>query len=333
MIFPVDPHVRIAPTLLRWDEEHYGAVQRQHFVVDDVWARFVREKLAQLRVVPERCRLIETVHPDRLIDVLWRVFRVLGEEWPELVTVDEGGVGLEPFALYLARDTLDLTATAEPPTALARDVADHLHRQSGPNRLWDALALCVQEDLVIVADDAAVNRDAENQDTDRQDYLEALHVCFPSHWRPEAVLGADFSAVHRPVAHSDRLSKAHPRVVRAMLDKGPFVRFVWSVTPFAQLDLHPDEIAEQKTSLPLDDPDKLAEQLYFRVERQTTLGFADLRRALFTIRVMVAPLAEVMTTPERKTRLAAALASMDDETARYKSLDALRPTLLRWLSR
>jgi hypothetical protein len=73
-------------------------------------------------------------------------------------------------------------------------------------------------------------------------------------------------------------------------------------------------------------------ELYFRVERQTTLPVADLRRAWFLIRVYVAPLAAVAHTAERRRRLASSLATMPPETLAYKRLTPILADVRRWLA-
>lgn len=64
----------------------------------------------------------------------------------------------------------------------------------------------------------------------------------------------------------------------------------------------------------------LARRTCLRVERQTTLGFPALGRALFTIRSFIEPLPLVMTGAWRRERFAAALRGMDAESLAYKGL-------------
>ncbi len=124
--------------------------------------------------------------------------------------------------------------------------------------------------------------------------------------------------------HNGALRSAAGRVVRAMVTKGPFVRYVWSLAPDGALDRNPRRVA---TRPPPTDP----ERLWFRVERQTVMPLAASGRALFTIRVYRAPLPSVLTTQERSRTLASALRSMDAALLAYKGVGGLREALLAYL--
>ena len=77
----------------------------------------------------------------------------------------------------------------------------------------------------------------------------------------------------------------------------------------------------------------LLEQLYFRVEQQMTLPLPDLKRGVFFIRVMVAPLVEVLRIdPSRAVQLAEALASMSENVLAYRGMTAALPRLLQELA-
>ena len=220
-------------------------------------------------------------------------------------------------------------------------------------RLADALALAVQEDLVVMAGGAphyvapgdaspgdAAPKDAApgapvpgpvalearvpDQRVPEDGRSDLLHVCFPSSWDPATRAGAGFIALHAPVPHNGSLRSAAGRVVRAMVTKGPFVRYVWSLAPDDALDRNPRRLA---TRPPPTDPARL----WFRVERQTVMPLAASGRALFTIRVYRAPLPSVLTTPERSRTLASALRSMDAALLAYKGVGGLREALLAYL--
>ncbi len=138
--------------------------------------------------------------------------------------------------------------------------------------------------------------------------------------------------------------------MRAIAEKGPFERFVWSLNPTAALDRHPraagvsgrppgpgvaDRSAEARAAFsaaPAGDAAGPIDATWFRVERQTTLPFPDARVALFLIRVLVAPLREVLAAePGRAARLAASIRSMSPEVAAYKGVAGGGPALLRAL--
>lgn len=178
--------------------------------------------------------------------------------------------------------------------------------------LADAIAMRVQEDFVVMRAGLGA---------------ELLHVCFPSHWDPGSHAGSPLAALHAPVPHGERLLGASDNLLRAMIEKGPFLRWVWSVNAAGTLSQHPDE------PRPHVGPGPLVDRLWFRVERQTTLPLPDLQRSVFTIRIFQAPLADVLRVErDRAARLAAAIGSMDEPLRRYKGLqafgDRLREELL-----
>ena len=110
------------------------------------------------------------------------------------------------------------------------------------------------------------------------------------------------------------------------------LRHVWLLTPSADLPQHPST-----RRLRWDDALRAAEaeggplldRVYFRVERQTTLPLSSLRRGVFFIRVMVAPLSEVLGhEAPRAGELHAALASMSPAVVAYRGMGAVRDRLL-----
>jgi hypothetical protein len=156
---------------------------------------------------------------------------------------------------------------------------------------------------------------------------ELLHVCFPSHWDPGAHAGSSLSALHAPVPHGERLQAASENLLKAMISKGPFERWVWSVNTSGRLSQHPAE------PRPGPAPGLLIGQLWFRVERQTTIPMPDIARSVFTIRIFQAPLEAVLRVePARASRLATAVDSMDPALRRYKGLGEMGERLVRELT-
>jgi hypothetical protein len=178
------------------------------------------------------------------------------------------------------------------------------------------LSLALQEDWVLVSPHGR---------------FEAGSVCFPSGWAPSEKFGLTLAEIHAPVADGEALRKASEALARAMLHKGPFERFVWTLTRSASLSRHP--------AYPEDQAAESAEALYFRYERQTTLALPLSGRALFLIRVYVQPLevalcagataSNVSTFRKEKLRLLqASLSSMSDAVINYKGLSDIREQVL-----
>ena len=81
------------------------------------------------------------------------------------------------------------------------------------------------------------------------------------------------------------------------------------------------------------DPAAFAGQCFLRAERQTFFPVTGVpRQVVFTIRVMIEPLAQAVRLREDAQRLHDALASMSDAVLAYKNLAPARDRLLAWLA-
>lgn len=156
-------------------------------------------------------------------------------------------------------------------------------------------------------------------------------VCVPSHWAPEEKLGLDFRSVHAPVADNAALLAASNRLVALATGGECWERFVWTLSPSCRYDQHPARHA--RVDWPsVDDSAAFAARTWLRAERQTFFPVGrGTRQAVFTIKVMLAPLARAVDSREKAARLHDALASMDDAVLGYKGLTPARAPLLPWL--
>ena len=166
---------------------------------------------------------------------------------------------------------------------------------------WEKLALAVQEDLVLV-----------QRDAHRRDRVIGSHVCFPSAWRPEAIIDHGFRAIHSPVPGFAEREETAQSLVDAMIERGPYVRFVWTVTADGHLDHHPDHGHLQSWA-----PSN--ENGWLRVERQVTVPLPEVAGALFLIRTYRTPFAALGR--EQQNTLAAAIQQLPDDVAEYKGVD------------
>ncbi|HEX4351304.1 MAG TPA: heme-dependent oxidative N-demethylase subunit alpha family protein, partial [Polyangiales bacterium] len=96
----------------------------------------------------------------------------------------------------------------------------------------DALMLEIQEDLVLMHRPVGFAPERA-----RAHYL---HVCFPSHWPPSRMLGKNFLSLHARVPTEASFARSERARHAAKLFEAPAVRFIWSLTPDARLDHHPD---------------------------------------------------------------------------------------------
>lgn len=159
-----------------------------------------------------------------------------------------------------------------------------------------------------------------------------LCVCVPSHWAPEEKLGLPFAAVHAPVADNQLVLGAVRQVVQLVTGGGGWERSVWMVTPSSRYDQHPAR--HPRAPWPdISDLEAFGAACFLRSERQTFFPLAPgSGQAVFTIRVTVQPLADVVRSREDAQRLHASLASMSHAVLAYKSLLPARDRLLAWLA-
>jgi Protein of unknown function (DUF3445) len=317
--FAVKPDYQIRSDLVKMPVELFGQLHDKHFVFDEQYFKYVAAKLEQLRDHPELCYVYAQDYDKRaLAECAKIIFKKLSNEYPDYVSVKDDEVTVRLLGLCLGLETFALQKMEIDGIAasLADNVYDYLQKQQGVKRLWNALALALQEDLVIVKDDGEMG------------VSELMHVCFPSHWNPGERVGQSLFGLHEPVANNEQLLRASKNTLQAMVNKGPFVRFVWSLNSTDELNLNPAFHTHGRKKPLADDPS----QWFFRVERQTTLPMPELQRSLFTIRILVASLSSVLND-ERKNLLAQSVLSMDEKLLRYKGLVKQKDVLLEYLQR
>lgn len=168
----------------------------------------------------------------------------------------------------------------------------------------DQAVAALQEDLVVM-------RRSSPDSPARAAYL---HVSLPSGWRPERMPGASFEALHAPVPQP-LLGKRPIASYASRLFEGERVRFVWTLTPDARLDRHPERCQPDWAG---------AERLFLRVERQLLVPL-DALEALFLIRVYSYPV-DTLSADER-AELARRVEALDAETRRYKGWAGHEPRL------
>ena len=314
--FAVQDHYSIRADMHKFGTQHYGATQTKHTQLDTDYPEYIHEKLELLLGAPAECRVLACgADVAGLTAALWAFAEVVAAEQPAFVCLDARGLVLRLLGITL-NDRFELGACEAVFGELGARVRAYLEQQQGVLRLIDALAFAMQEDYVIM----------HQPDGQTPAYAELLQVCFPSYWSPKGRAGETFAEIHRPVANSDALVAASANVMKAMLNKGPFVRFVWSLSADNRLTQNPAlHTPAPKTRVPCD-------ALFFRVERQTTLALPSFKRAVFTIRIYRAPLALMLQAgTTRAALLARAVRSMNAELLRYKGLHDIKDDLLTYL--
>ena len=139
-----------------------------------------------------------------------------------------------------------------------------------------------------------------------------MSVCFPSGWAPEEKINLSFHGIHEPVADNKLIQQAAPHIAKMLTQKGPFVRHVWTVTNSDKLSRHPKTITPWSNESP--------DQMYYRVERQTTVPLGD--AAIFFIRVYVVPLLTMNIDKIKES-----INTMSDAVLGYKNLNYVKEIL------
>lgn len=202
--------------------------------------------------------------------------------------------------------------TADGRFGLGDEIPRCLFNLPPPWRQPGLLSLCFAEDFAIV--DFAAGT------------VPWMAVALPSHWAPEHKVGMDFAALHAPVADNALLLKAAEALMQMVAGPQRWERFVWNVTDTPRLHTHPARVVAPRWQ------HTRVEDAWFRTERQTFIPLPELQQAVFTIRVMVQPLAMVLQPPQRRAKLQAAIASMSPAVLAYRGLTTVQPALLAWLS-
>jgi hypothetical protein len=188
---------------------------------------------------------------------------------------------------------------------------------------FDAMMSQFQEDAAIVSLDST------------SDWLSALHVSMPSHWDPRKKLGKSFLQVHAPVPGFEKIARAHRPILDAMVNKGPFVRFVWSFVTDTRLNHHSEPPSGEDPSIwrgrSFDLSDPLKAPFHLRVERQLTFGFPKNSAALFLIRLSFIDGRDILKNPLWRKNMILALHSMTPESRVYKGVERCFDQLVEWL--
>jgi dimethylamine monooxygenase subunit A len=269
------------------------AFDRQIFQADEHYARYIQNVEACRREGIQKYHLTERLPQECLQAVNKFLAGKMCEELPDIFTLKElnGSFLLENHKTQERVSWRDDWMRVDPSPYIS---------------LFDALASQVQEDLAICT--------VEEQG----DFLAAVHVCAPNHWSPETKIGKPFSSVHEEVPGMEKLMPNVPRMLQAIVDKGPFTRFAWGISTDDRLNHHPvapegwDSESWQGRKMMEDVP------LFVRTERQNLVGFPGHSSFLFTIRTYFYPV-ETLSIAEREA-LYQSVMGMSPEAKRYKGL-------------
>ncbi|HUP58323.1 MAG TPA: DUF3445 domain-containing protein [Bdellovibrionota bacterium] len=302
--FPIDPgRYELAPGLHALGQDFGNGEQDEKiFQIDREFPRFRQSKLEARR---ERLSKYFATH-----ELAPEVERAVGSFMAGRMAADAPACfALEGSRLEcrLTSETIELSGAPPPPYASA----------------LDALCCQVQEDVAILS----TGEGGKN-------WLSALHLCSPENWGAEEKIGKSFFDIHAPVPHIERITRGAEAFVDAMVNKGPFVPFLWGFVPSDKLNRQ----REPAPGIPLEewmgggfDFSVPEPRCFLRVERQTMHGLPDVGAAIFTIRIHLTPASEIRRDPAKRDALASGLRAMRPETIAYKRLARDLPAILSWL--
>lgn len=159
----------------------------------------------------------------------------------------------------------------------------------------------------------------------------ACCLCSPTFFSAEHALGKSLAALHAPIP-DDRFGLA-ARIDRVFTNSQPnavLERHNWTVQ-WSDARYTPDG-APLRAAAQIASTDEAAENLFLRVERQTIIKFPDTQAILFTIRIRLSRLGELLTEADHAKAFAKAWADAPTGVRVYKKwavLDRHVEALLR----
>jgi dimethylamine monooxygenase subunit A len=312
----------VAAGLRKFGTDFGNGVQDQRvFQLDSDYQHFVNSKIECRN---ERLSKYYAVHPtasSNTYQVICKfIMQQLVKEYPEQFELNE---------LPQATNNVAYTFLAKP-LALNFELSKQLDilNVTGAQPkvpfcdLFDALALCVQDDIAIM-----------EKTPDGGNILTRAHICSAGHWAPEEKIGHDFVFIHKPVPGSEAMNRSSRGLVEGVINKGPYVRFTWSIVTDRRLNHHPDpppgilQSAWDGRQFNLANPD-----FHLRVERQTLIGFAEQGAFLFCIRPQYLAGEKIKADSLMRKSLISALESMTPESRVYKGLGSTLKDLVAHLA-
>lgn len=153
-----------------------------------------------------------------------------------------------------------------------------------------------------------------------QGKLEAFFIAFPSGWKPEEKMGKTLRELHEPVGDGDVLRQMSDKITSLLSAKYSYHRYVWNIVPTGMLSMHPDYGYNSDEDAP-----ESVDDLWFRLEHQTTLPVIENEAFAFFINVDVLPYTSLLE--EDKQRIIESINSMSDAVVEYKHLKKIKEIL------
>ena len=186
----------------------------------------------------------------------------------------------------------------------------------------------------LIQDDLALMIEKE----DGQYYLLAAAIFLAGTWRLEDKFSKSLSEIHI----SGDVPRFKPKLEKGMLNffrridpSSPVVRNNYFIQVDSDLAWSHSMGSEDSNTISWDmvQKNKAIEHHYFRSERQSLRRLPRSGAVVFTIRTYFEPITEIAKEPYVPGRLASAIRSWSDETARYNGREKYEEVLLEYLDR
>jgi len=312
--FPVKYPYLVRSDLYKSDKAAFGYDEDSLFLVDSDFEEVAWTSLDILKQYPDHARAYLDDDLDNLSNCLWDVAASIALDMPDYANFENMRFTSKLNGLSLKRgEPIQFESEKAIFPELGEACYEHLKDLNPFEQLCDVLRLSVEEDLVIgkVAPDLS------------SDLMECLLVPIPSKWDPLEKLGLSFAKVHAPIPNSERLQSAASHLVNAIMTKGDYVRYNWTLGT-ERLERNPAietwSSEEQQIAGSIEDIQSLLQKVYFRSERQTFKAFPQHNRYLFVIHTYIHPLAEILTTRERQEKFLDTLCSMPEDVRKHRGM-------------
>lgn len=295
-----------------------GRIDGLVFQLDSEFSKYRNNKLA---CRSERLSKYYTTHqyPEGVCQAVNQfLITKLTEEYPKFFKIYHHASGEAQFTCKLTEETFSLSSNLELLAVSTSNTPTPPYQST-----FDALCSQVQEDIAILCKNPA-----------GEDWLAAIHLCSPGHWAAEDKISKNFFEIHKPVPGIEKISRAAASFVDAMIQKGPYVRFVWGFATDTQLNHHPEPPPGHDPLLWRGRAFNRSQKntpFYLRVERQVLWGLPQVNAAVFTIRIYFIDGHEIRSNPQERTLLRSGLLSMTPESRVYKGVDSCMDELITWL--
>ena len=154
-----------------------------------------------------------------------------------------------------------------------------------------------------------------------QGVLESICFCYPSSWIPNERVGLTLAEIHKPVADGDMLRRVSQRIAETMATQDSFRRYVWTISTTNELSNHPKMFKPPVTD------QTTVQDLWFRMETQTTMPLGDKESSLFFVKVDTVPLSMFWNELDKQLAIVDSINSMTDDILEYKNLKLIKEIL------